>query len=212
MIRTSLSVLALAFAVGCNSDPADTDTDADTDTSPVNEIPNDWGFIMRLPREVTVDCEGTPQAFPEKDQLCTFDYDGAVGVVYLQATPTSCVRVMDYLPTYGSTGEINVGQGAEPLASVVYDWGGNHQNDSVEFDHGSEHYRYYHSSFGFGWRKCHDLDCMQVSASGGGAVIEDGCTCDRTLPITCSPIQADGTWAELVDTFEVCNGDSTCAP
>lgn len=204
----SLTACSLLFAIGCHGDTADTDTD--TDGSPTNEIPNDWGFVMRLPHDRTLDCGDTSQTFSDRDWLCTYDYDGATGVVYAQSTPATCVQVMDYQAVYQSTGEINLGQGAQALGSVVYDWGGNHQNDTLEFETSGQRFRYSHSSFGFGWRKCHDMDCAQVYSSDGADLIQDGCTCDRTVPITCSSVQPDGTWADLVDTFAVCNGDSTC--
>jgi len=47
---------------------------------------------------------------------------------------------------------------------------------------------------------------MQVRDSAG-TLIEDGCTPQRTLPIVCRAIAADGTWQALVDMFERCPGD-----
>ena len=44
----------------------------------------------------------------------------------------------------------------------------------------------------------------------GDTLVEDGCTCDRTLPISCSLMAADGTWGPLEDDFAGCNGDDTC--
>ena len=66
-------------------------------------------------------------------------------------------------------------------------------------------YRYYHSSFGFGWRRCQPMDCVQELRSDG--VVDDGCTPARTRPIVCVEIAEDGTEPALLDTFEKCLGD-----
>jgi hypothetical protein len=90
---------------------------------------------------------------------------------------------------------------------VSYDWGGNHHNDAIEFDAAGKHWRAYHSSFGFGWRQCQPMDCLQQTQGVGGTVIEDGCTKERTLPAVCRPIKADGSYDALVDSFKPCLGD-----
>jgi hypothetical protein len=95
------------------------------------------------------------------------------------------------------------------VANLDYNWGGNHHNDSLEFDFGGRHFRGYHSSFGWGWRQCRPMDCLVVTTMTGDPV-EDGCTCDRTVPLVCVQVLPDGTWPALVDTFEVCPGDETC--
>ena len=41
-------------------------------------------------------------------------------------------------------------------------------------------------------------------------LLEDGCTCDRTLPVVCEQITPKGSWGEFTDTFAVCEGDSLC--
>lgn len=50
------------------------------------------------------------------------------------------------------------------------------------------------------------MDCLQL-LEGGGLVTEDGCTKERTLPVTCVQVADDGTVPELVDTFAPCPGD-----
>ena len=41
-------------------------------------------------------------------------------------------------------------------------------------------------------------------------MIEDGCTCDRTLPALCVSVEDDGAWPAMEDEFAVCEGDPLC--
>ena len=120
----------------------------------------------------------------------------------------SCVWLMSAQAAYEVVAQIMIDGNIEPLPGAAYDYGGNHNNDLVEFTYEGKTYRYHHSSFGFGWRSCQPMDCAQITE---GDVMDDGCTCDRTHPIVSSPIQQDGTYDPLdVDNFAVCLGDSTC--
>ncbi|HPA58115.1 MAG TPA: hypothetical protein PLT70_11890, partial [bacterium] len=89
------------------------------------------------------------------------------------------------------------------ITGANYDWGGNHHNDFLEFSYSGKKFKIYHSSFGYGWRSCQNMDCMQV----GDPVTEDGCTKERTLPSVCQEVSADGTVGSFEDTFEPCAGD-----
>lgn len=53
------------------------------------------------------------------------------------------------------------------------------------------------------------MDCLQVYDADDN-LVEDGCTCDRTLPMVCVAVQTDGTWAALEDSFATCPGDDLC--
>ena len=227
----------LATTVSCSSDssssgvedagPSPTDqgpTPTDNGPSPTDEgptptdegpqpEPGEFGFVYRVPQSHTLACEsrmpGAPDSLDqlESDWLCTFDYAGTKGHVYVQATPTGCEVMMGAVPVYGDvTAWISIDGAVDETSKAAYDHGGGHVNDAIDFTWGSKAYRYYHSSFGVGWRKCQPMDCLQV-LDWSGASIEDGCTKERTLPVVCRPIKADGTHDELVDTFEPCDGD-----
>ena len=160
-----------------------------------------------------MECSGSgpvegPQQFADADWLCTFEDGDALGQIYVQATAVSCMVLMSAVPTY----EVQLAQIAmdgtlSALQNAAYDSGGNHQNNWLSFDYSGKTYQYDHSSFGAGWHACHPMDCLRITENGA---TDDGCTCDRTHPVVCVPIQADGTHAELIDTFEVCAGDESC--
>jgi hypothetical protein len=148
------------------------------------------------------------QEFADADTVCTFVDGDVTGLVYVQATPTSCAIIMSAQATYEVVAKIIVDGAAKPLPDAIYEGGGNHGNDSLEFSYNGKTYRYYHSSFGWGWHACSPMDCVQITVDG---TTDDGCTCDRTHPIVCSPIKEDGTYDPLdVDNFALCPGDETC--
>ena len=145
----------------------------------------------------------------DADFICAFSYKGATGHVYVQNTATGCEGGgMSNLGTFTSPGSwMSLASGVAAMSGGSYDWGGNHHNDSLEFDYQGKHFRMYHSSFGYGWRKCQPMDCIQVTAGVGGDIVEDGCTKDRTLPIWCSQVELNGSYAPPVDAFKKCAGD-----
>jgi hypothetical protein len=190
----------------------DAGPDSVSDTSA--DLGPDFGFDIRVPQMHSLKCEsaGGPPGGEDSldlldtDWICTFEYAGMSGHIYMQNTPTKCVVLWDALPEFESQGWISLDGKVSELAKEYYDWGGNHQNDYLEFEFKGKHYKYYHSSCGFGWRKCFPMDCMVVS-NLTLEVIEDGCAADRKLPIVCMPIKEDGTYDPLVDKFEKCLGD-----
>jgi len=195
------------------ADTAVADTAAPEDTTPADVVDNTWGFPIRYPQKHTFACPDVGIPIPdldalEADWLCTFTYDGASAALYVQADPTSCEVSMSGMPVFGaSRGWIAV-DGAAPasVSETGYDWGGNHHNDSLTFTWNGKGFTVYHSSLGFGWRACQDMDCFQVR-DAAGTLLEDGCTMERTLPAVCRQVLEDGTWAELTDTFAPCAGD-----
>jgi hypothetical protein len=173
----------------------------------------EYGFpVYRKSVDTKVTCSkpgpmATDGTYPYADWLCTFAHGGTKGYVYVQNTPKDCTCMMTCTPAFASQGWVSIDGKVTPLNPVGYDWGGNHNNDSLEFAVAGKTYKAYHSSFGFGWRKCQPMDCLQVEDQIAGTVSEDGCTKDRTLPIACVPIAPDGTHAALTDTFKPCLGD-----
>jgi hypothetical protein len=171
----------------------------------------EFGFEFRLPQTHTLTCTDPSgysfdRSCPDGDWLCTFE-DGTVqGYIYVQATLASfnqyCSPIMNTV-----LAQISIGGQISTLSGAQYDWGGNHHNDSIAFDYGGRHYRYSHSSLGYGYRACQSMDCMQTYQSDGLTLVEDGCTMQRTLPVVCVAIGADGTAPALVDTFSPCPGD-----
>lgn len=179
-----------------NDDVSDETNDSDS------EIP--VGFEVRKPQERTVSCDGEELTLMDMDWICTFDHNGKSGFVYIQSNMTSCEVIMSASPVFTSAGSwISIDGEISETTAANYDWGGNHHNDFLEFTYSGTKYKYYHSSFGYGWRSCQNMDCIQV----GDPVTEDGCTKERTLPAVCQQVQADGTVGSFKDLFEPCAGD-----
>jgi hypothetical protein len=117
---------------------------------------------------------------------------------------------MGIIPIYTNLlAQISIDGTVTSLANAQYDWGGNHHNDALTFDYQGKTYRFYHSSFGYGWRQCQNMDCINIYTLGATTLETEGCASTRTLPEVCVPIKADGTHDPLVDTFKKCPGDTT---
>lgn len=195
-------------------DAAGTDL-AQKDAAQEDAVIVDFGFDIRAPETHEVTCSSYPPGMPkdpmiqpDMDWLCTFDYGEQTGHVYIQATPVDCLFLMGPSPIFEVPGAwLSIDGQVSNLENPLYDLGGNHQNDWFEFSHNNKRFKYYHSSFGWGWRKCQPMDCIQVLDGASGAVLEDGCTKERTLPVACVPINEDGSYDPPVDTFEPCDGD-----
>ncbi len=176
------------------------------------------GFAIRAPEERTVTCTGgdpsvtEPALLMDEDYVCTFVHEAVEGHVYVQATPTDCQQLMGAVPTsFTASGWLSIEGVTTPLEELLYDHGGNHLNNTVEFALDGLHYRYAHSSIGFGGRSCQPMDCLQVFEADGTTLVEDGCTVDRSLPIVCAPVEAAGVLPLLEDTFAPCPGDPNYA-
>jgi len=147
---------------------------------------------------------------PDEDWLCTFHQAGQAGYVYVRSSATSAQCLMSLTPVYTTqSAQISIDGTVTSLVNAQYNFGGNHHNDSLSFDYQGKTYKYYHSSFGFGWRQCQAMDCINVYAVGTTTLQTEGCASSRTLPEICVTIKADGTHDALVDTFKKCLGDST---
>jgi len=206
---------------------ADTVQEVSADVTPVDPGPEDvvtadtgpcegtvfQGFCVRVPqaRQVTsTDMGGGTNTIEmwDLDYVCTFAHDGKTGWFYDQANPTGDLGMgggpqYDVVGAWFSTGDV-----AEPVTASYYG-GGNHRNDSIEMQYSGKTYKYYHASFGWGWRKCRPPDCLQVLAGPAGAILEDGCTPDRTLPVVCVQVANDGTVPPLDDPFA--GGKACCS-
>ncbi|HNW81804.1 MAG TPA: hypothetical protein PKG52_02830 [bacterium] len=182
----------------------DDTTDEITDGTNDDDSTNPMDFDVRKPIERTVSCDGEELTQLDKDWVCTFNYDGKSGFVYIQSNMTSCEVIMSANPIFTTVGSwISFNGKVSEITGANYDWGGNHHNDFLEFTYSGEYFKLYHSSFGYGWRSCQNMDCMQV----GNPVTEDGCTKERTLPSVCQEVQADGTIGDFTDSFAPCEGD-----
>ncbi len=199
----------------------DTTLDRAPDTVPADmgpPIENAFGFTMRIPQEHSVPCESEFPYIPDElvqkdmDWICTFVHGVQQGYVYIQSTVVDCETMMSATGVFEVQGAYFSSQGVvTPLQNAGYNWGGNHHNDWLFFDHDGKSYRYYHSSFGFGWRTCQTMDCLQVYPLGGTTPTEDGCTSDRTLPVVCLEVEAGKSYteADFVDNFAKCKGDDS---
>jgi hypothetical protein len=211
---------------------ADTAQEVATDAAPVDLGPGDapdedaavadagpctgtvvHGFCVRVPqkRQVTATDMGGGTSTIEMrdlDYVCTFAHGGTTGWFYDQANPTGDLGMAGG-PQYEVVGAWFTTGGPVAPVTASYDAGGNHRNDAIEARLEAGTYRYYHSSFGSGWHKCRPPDCLQVLDGPGGAITENGCTTDRTLPIVCVPVADDGTVPPLDDPFA--GGKACCS-
>ncbi len=168
---------------------------------------DEYGFELRVPPTVTVPCEGFdcngPTAdLPAIDYVCTFVVEDYVAAAYFQFDP---LLSGEFYPEYQPVGAWLSVDNALSEITATYDYGGRHHNDEITAQIDGLTWRFAHSSYGFGFRVCQPMDCLQQVDAG--AVVQDGCTVDRTLPIVCAPVEADGTHPPLSDTFAPCNGD-----
>lgn len=155
------------------------------------------------------------QSFEQSDFICSFKYDGREGFIYAQASPTDCIQSMGLDPVYSTdTAIMYIGGKYTPITDLVYDVGGNHRNDNFRFTFEGKVYEYDHSSYGWGYRKCHTMDCLRVYEADGETEILDGCASFdedlnnvRKLPIVCRFADEEGKFDDFTDTFEICEGD-----
>lgn len=168
-------------------------------------------FSTRTPQSTELKCErsGT-KSFSQRDWICSFDYQEMHGYFYMQATPTKCVEYLSSTAEFKTDkAQLSLGGNLVNVEKAAYDWGGNHQNDFIDFTYNGQVFKYDHSSFGFGWRQCQPMDCMQVYAADGVTLVADGCTSQRTIPVVCRMANEDGSFDDFTDTFAKCHGDDS---
>jgi hypothetical protein len=158
----------------------------------------DHGFNFRSP--------GAKQV----DWLCTFGQSEPPGYVYVRLDQTGTSQTgLATIPVYTAVlAQVSVADTVSMLDGAVYDYGGGHNNDSLTIDYQGKSYSYYHSSFGFGFRKCQPMDCIDVYELGTTTLETEGCGPDRALPEVCVPIETGGMHGPLEDTFQKCAGDA----
>jgi hypothetical protein len=158
----------------------------------------DHGFTFRDPEAKQV------------DWLCTFGQSEPAGYVYVRLDQTGTKQAgIATIPVYtAALAQVSVAGTVSMLDGAVYDYGGGHNNDSLTIEYQGKSYSYYHSSFGFGFRKCQPMDCIDVYELGTTTLQTEGCGPDRALPEVCVAIDAGGTHAPLEDTFQKCSGDA----
>jgi hypothetical protein len=158
----------------------------------------EFGFTFRAPGEKNL------------DWLCTFHEGAKLGHVYVRLLQTGMQSTgLATVPVYSvQLAQISIDGKVSMLEGVEYDYGGGHNNDALSFDYGGKSQRYYHSSFGFGFRKCQNMDCREVYGLGSTTLETEGCTSDRTLPEVCVSFEPDGTHEPLTDKFMKCGGDT----
>ena len=189
------------------------------------EVPGDplQIFKTRVPKKAVYHCDMTQEVgglegdFDQKDWICSFKYAGMEGYVYVQASPTGCTPHWGFYPDMSVDSAVLYVNGKyETLNDVVYDWGGNHHNDSFRFSYDGKVFEYARSSINFAFRPCHEMDCLSVYEADGTTRIEDGCNMYgddlgkvRQLPIVCRFANVeDGSFGDFSDNFELCPGDS----
>ncbi|MBM4354721.1 MAG: hypothetical protein FJ109_13195, partial [Deltaproteobacteria bacterium] len=126
--------------------------------APDAEPADDFGFNIRVPQNHSITCSNYPPGFPEDpmeqadvDWICTFDHGDQHGHIYVQSTPVDCEVKMGAIGIFECpAGYMSQDGKVEKLLNPTYNWGGGHNNDFLEFDWQGKHYKYYHSSFGFG--------------------------------------------------------------
>jgi hypothetical protein len=169
--------------------PADVSPDeavADLPAEVTSDVPADapqptnYGFDVRVPGGKDI------------DHVCRVVRPGLIDAyLYVQATEDTC-RMMTGC-VYKTVGAwVSVDGEVSTAADPFYDYGGNHHNDSIEFEYGGRKVRLYHSFFGFGWRACTPPDCMQVQDLSGNVEV-DGCVeGERSIPVQCVEVCPDG--------------------
>jgi hypothetical protein len=187
--------------------------DAAHDAYAPDPVVDEHDFPLRTPRRgLPIACEeGYLATADEIDHVCTLTLDGHDLLVYVQADPTGVIAAARFAPLYEDVRAwvYDNATGTTTMVEAAYDYGFGHHNDFIDVHVGGQHYRYYHSSFGHGFRACAPPDCVQ-KLDAAGTVIDDGCQQAvetwRTHPEVCVALR-EPVVPPLMDTFERCDGD-----
>jgi len=177
-------------------------------------------FEMRVPKLDAYTCEEKTNwgdrvftgTFSQIDLVCTYDYDGEKGFLYVQLNPISCGFALSLIPGYDvEKAEFYVNGKFADVSDVKYEWGGNHHVQKLWFTYKGKVFRYGQSSLGWGGRPCQGMDCLNVFESDGKTYVVNGCDEQRSIPIVCNGVDPDKQIEDQVfdftDEFKVCEGD-----
>ena len=175
---------------------------------------------MRVPKLDAYTCEEKTNwgdrvftgTFSQIDLVCTYDYDGEKGFLYVQLNPISCGLALSLIPGYGvEKAEFYVNGKFADVSDVKYEWGGNHHLQKLWFTYKDKVFRYGQSSLGWGGRPCQGMDCLNVFESDKKTYVVNGCDEQRSIPIVCNGVDPDKQIEDQVfdftDEFKVCEGD-----
>ena len=173
-------------------------------------------FELRVPKRDAYTCEEKgdwgdrvfTETFPQNDFVCTYDYDGEKGFLYVQLSPISCSFGLSLTPNYDvDKAELYVNGKFVDISDVKYEWGGNHHVQKLWFTYKGKVFRYGQSSLGFGGRPCQGMDCLNVFESDRKTYVVNGCDEQRSIPIVCNGVNAENQNFDFTDKFKVCEGD-----
>ena len=141
----------------------------------------------------------------QSDLICSFDYDGESGFVYVQNNPVACKLYAGVITYEVHKAEFIVNGTPKEISDVKYNGGGNHGIFELRFAYKGKVFRYDYSTMGMGGRPCQNMDCLMVLDADGKTVVQNGCVREeRSLPIVCRHAKKDGTFDSFEDTFHVC--------
>lgn len=173
-------------------------------------------FEIRKPQAGVLPCEipwGGDEVqrdtLSQHDVICTYDYNGEKGFLYIQLTPNSCAGGMSITPgSYNvDKAEFYINGKFADVSNVKYEWGGNHHVENMQFVYKGNIFRYAQSTMGWGGRPCQNMDCLKVFESDGKTYVENGCN-ERSLPIVCRNVNGNGEIvSDFKDTYKICEGD-----
>ena len=171
-------------------------------------------FDIRVPNQEALFCMDSTaytvfkRYVEEKDLICSFEYDGDEGFVYVQSNPTKCIG-SELTPVYDvHKAEFFVNGSKQEITDVEYYGGGAHGTYSIRFAYKGKVFDYGYSTMGMGGRPCQDVDCMNVYEADGKTLVQNGCVNrERSLPVVCRHAKKDGTFTSFEDTYHICEYD-----
>ena len=171
-------------------------------------------FDTRVPNQEALFCMDSTaytvfkRYVEEKDLICSFEYDGDEGFVYVQSNPTKCIG-SELTPVYEvHKAELFVNGSKQEITDVEYYGGGAHGTYSIRFTYKGKVFDYGYSTMGMGGRPCQDVDCMNVYEADGKTLVQNGCVNrERSLPVVCRHAKKDGTFTSFEDTYHICEYD-----
>ena len=173
-------------------------------------------FELRVPKRDAYTCEEKGdwgdrvfrETYSQSDFVCTYDYDGEKGFLYVQLSPISCSFGLSLTPIYDvDKAELYVNGKFVDISDVKYEWGGNHHVQKLWFTYKGKVFRYGQSSLGFGGRPCQGMDCLNVFESDRKTYVVNGCDEQRSIHIVCNGVNAENQNFDFTDKFKVCEGD-----